>query len=96
MANVSLDLGEAVRPDRIAAGTLAASSPDHRLDRTAVPLVRRGAFRYGSSGRSVLDGPGFFTFGVSLSRRFAITEHTAFQFRRETFSLSNRSTSTCR
>ena len=31
-----------------------------------------------------------FTFNISLSRRFAITERTAMQFRWETFNLSNR------
>lgn len=90
VANVSLDLGEAVRPDRIASGRLAAPGADEWFDRAAFPLVARGSFRYGSSGRNVLDGPGFFTFDISLSRRFTITERTAMQFRWETFNLSNR------
>lgn len=90
VANVSLDLGEAVRPDRIASGRLAAPGADEWFDRAAFPLVARGSFRYGNSGRNVLDGPGFFTFDISLSRRFTITERTAMQFRWETFNLSNR------
>jgi len=90
VANVSLDLGEAVRPDRTASGRLDAPGADGWFDRAAFPTVPRGSFRYGSSGRNVLDGPGFFTFDLSFSRRFAITEHTAMQFRWETFNLSNR------
>ena len=90
VANVSIDLGEAVRPDRIASGRLDTPGVDAWFDRNAFPLVPRGSFRFGSSGRNVVDGPGFFTFDMSLSRRFAVTEHTAFQFRWETFNLSNR------
>lgn len=90
VANVSLDLGEAVRPDRIASGKLEAPGVDQWFNRDAFPLVARGSYRYGSSGRNILDGPGFFTFDVSLSRRFTITEGTAMQFRWETFNLSNR------
>jgi hypothetical protein len=63
---------------------------DAWFDRSAFPVVPRGSYRFGSSGRNVVDGPGFFTFDMSLSRRFAVTEHTAFQFRWETFNLSNR------
>ena len=90
VANVSLDLGEAVRPDRIASGRLDAPGADQWFDRSAFPLVSRGSFRFGSSGRNILDGPGFFTFDLSLSRRFVLTEHVAMQFRWETFNMSNR------
>jgi hypothetical protein len=90
VANVSIDLGEAVRPDRIASGRLETPGVDAWFDRSAFPVVPRGSYRFGSSGRNVVDGPGFFTFDMSLSRRFAVTEHTAFQFRWETFNLSNR------
>jgi hypothetical protein len=90
VANVSIDLGEAVRPDRIASGRLDTPGVDAWFDRNAFPVVPRGSYRFGSSGRNVVDGPGFFTFDMSLSRRFAVTEHTAFQFRWETFNLSNR------
>ena len=79
-----------MRPDRIASGRLEAPSADAWFDRAAFPQVVRGSFRYGSSGRNILDGPGFFTFDISVSRRFAITERTAMQFRWETFNLSNR------
>jgi hypothetical protein len=90
VANVSIDLGEAVRPDRIASGRLETPGVNAWFDRSAFPVVPRGSYRFGSSGRNVVDGPGFFTFDMSLSRRFAVTEHTAFQFRWETFNLSNR------
>lgn len=49
--------GDAVRPDRIASGTLAGAGPDGWFDRTAFPLVPRvlpvwvfGAERTGRAG----------------------------------------------
>ena len=89
VANYSLDLGDAVRPDRIAKGQLEASSADMWFDRSAFPVVPRGSFRFGGSGRNILDGPGTFTLDTSLSRRFAIDESRAFQLRLETFNLTN-------
>ncbi|MBI3471274.1 MAG: hypothetical protein HY013_07955, partial [Candidatus Solibacter usitatus] len=90
VSNYSLDLGDAVRPDRIAKGTPASPSVDAWFDRGAFPSVPRGSYRFGSSGRNILDGPGLFTFDLGLSRRFPIGENAAFQLRWETFNLSNR------
>lgn len=89
VANYSLDLGDAVRPDRIATGTLANPSPDAWFDRAAFPLVPRGAYRFGNSGRNILDGPGTFNIDASLSRRFRLDESRALQFRWETFNVIN-------
>jgi len=90
LANYSLDSGEAIRPDRIANGALENPTPDAWYDRSAFVAVPPGSYRFGSSGRNVLDGPGFFTFDSSLSRRFRTTETTAVQLRAEVFNLSNR------
>jgi hypothetical protein len=90
VANASLDLGDAVRPDRIGKGTLEGAGPDGWFDRSAFPLVPRGSYRFGSSGRNLLDGPGFFTLDTSLSRRFTVVERTVLQVRAETFNVSNR------
>jgi hypothetical protein len=89
VANYSLDLGDAVRPDRIATGTLPNPSVDAWFDRSAFPPVPRGAYRFGSAGRNILDGPGAFLFDTSLSRRFRLGESKAFQLRWETFNLPN-------
>lgn len=90
VANASLDLGDAVRPDRIANGRLDNPGPDQWFDRNAFPVVPRGSYRFGSSGRNILDGPGLFNLDASLSRRFRFTDTQAFQFRWETFNVSNR------
>ncbi|MBC8164967.1 MAG: hypothetical protein H7Y20_03740 [Bryobacteraceae bacterium] len=90
LANYSLDSGETIRPDRIANGNLPSPWPDAWYDRTAFLSVPPGSYRFGNSGRNILDGPGTFTFDMSLSRRFKLGESQAFQFRAECFNLSNR------
>ena len=89
VGNYSLDLGDAVRPDRIAKGTLEQPSVDAWFDRSAFPVVPRGSYRFGTSGRNILDGPGTFTLDASLSRRFRFGESKTFQFRWEVFNLPN-------
>ncbi len=89
IANFNYLNGEASRPDRIAKGTLASPSVEQWFDRTAFPVVPAGSFRFGSSGRNILDGPGTFNLNASVSRRFALAERTAAQFRLETFNLPN-------
>lgn len=90
VANYSFDNGEASRPDRIAKGTLSNPSADLWFDRTAFPVVPLGAYRFGSAGRNILDGPGTFNVNTSLSRRFHFTESKALQVRMESFNLPNR------
>jgi hypothetical protein len=51
--------------------------------------VPDGAFRFGTSGRNILDGPGLVSFNTSLSRNFAITERARLQVRWEIFNLLN-------
>jgi len=89
VGNASLDLGDAVRPDRVAKGTLANPSVDAWFDRGAFPVVPRGSYRFGGAGRNILDGPGMFLFDASLSRRFRFEESKALQLRWETFNLPN-------
>jgi hypothetical protein len=90
VANYSLDLGDAVRPDRTGKGTLEVPGVDAWFDRLAFPVVPRGSYRFGSSGRNVLDGPGTFLLDTSLSRRFTLAERKVLQFRWEAFNLPNR------
>ena len=84
IANFNFANGEASRPDRAAKGTLPAPTVDQWFDRTAFPVVPTGAFRFGDSGRNILDGPGTFNLNASVSRRFK-WEGKAVQFRLETF-----------
>jgi len=48
-----------------------------------------GSYRFGNSGRGILDGPGTFNLNASLSRRFRFSDTKALQFRWETFNLTN-------
>jgi hypothetical protein len=89
LANFNFANGEASRPDRIAKGMLEARSVDQWFDRMAFPVVPVGSFRFGSSGRNVLDGPGTFNLNASLSRRFKFEAQRALQLRVETFNLPN-------
>jgi hypothetical protein len=89
VANVNLDLGEANRPNRIANGRLDNPSPERWFDIAAFPPVPTGSFRFGNSGRNVLDGPGLVAVNLSLMKKFAIRESRYVQFRWEAFNISN-------
>jgi hypothetical protein len=88
-SNVQADLGEADRPDRIAFGALSNPTPDRWFDLAAFPVVPTGAFRFGNSGRNILNGPGFLNINVGLMKMFALGEDRSFQFRAEVFDILN-------
>ena len=54
----------------------------------ASPSTNR-PFRYGTAGRSVVRGPGFVNFDLSLLRKFAITERVGAEFRVDAFNFTN-------
>jgi hypothetical protein len=81
--------GGASRPDRIAKGTLEEPTVDQWFDRTAFPAVPLGSYRFGTSGRNILDGPGMMNFNLGLSRRVKFGETRALQFRVESFNTPN-------
>ncbi|HTD21159.1 MAG TPA: TonB-dependent receptor [Terriglobales bacterium] len=85
----SVDKGQPTRPDRIASGTL--SNPSHLawFNLAAFQIVPLTAFRYGNSGRNILDGPGSLAINLSVSRNFSISEYGRLQFRWEAFNLTN-------
>lgn len=89
VANFNYLNGEASRPDRIAKGSLDTPTVDQWFDRTAFPVVPIGSFRFGTSGRNILDGPGTFNLNASLSRRFRVDEGKILQFRLESFNTPN-------
>lgn len=89
VANVSFANGEATRPDRIANGKLDNPTADRWFDRSAFVVVPTGAYRFGNSGRNILDGPGTIIINTSLSRRFRFAEGKAIQYRLEAFNLPN-------
>jgi len=81
--------GGASRPDRIAKGTLDNPTVDQWFDRTAFPAVPLGSFRFGTSGRNILDGPGTVAINTAVSRRIRFAETRALQIRAEMFNLPN-------
>jgi hypothetical protein len=81
--------GGANRPDRIGKGTLASPTADQWFDRTMFPPVPAGAYRFGSSGRNILDGPGAINVNAGLSRRFRFADSRALQVRLESQNLPN-------
>ena len=89
VANYSEINGGASRPDRIAKGTVPNPTPERWFDPTAFPLVPNGSYRFGDSGRNILDGPGTINLNTSLSRRIRFSEYRALQFRWEQFNLLN-------
>ncbi|MGH8245767.1 MAG: hypothetical protein ACREUU_04975, partial [Gammaproteobacteria bacterium] len=89
VANFNYTNGEASRPDRIGNGALPNPTIDQWFDRTQFPVVPIGSYRFGSSGRNILDGPGTMVINLSVSRRFRFGESTSVQFRAESFNLPN-------
>ncbi len=86
----SIDLAEATRPDRLANGSLPNSSPTMWFNLNAFQSVPDSAFRYGNSGRNILEGPGMAAINLSLSKQFRIGERFKAQFRWEAFNVLNR------
>ena len=89
VANFNFANGEASRPDRLAKGSVDTPDIDQWFNRAVFPVVPTGAYRYGSSGRNILDGPGTFMINASLSRRITFREGVALQIRAESFNLPN-------
>jgi len=71
-----------VKPDVQKIGSL-----DEFYDRTAFTGVTQA--RFGTTGRNILRGPGQVNFDLSLFRNFKLTERFTFQFRAESFNLTN-------
>jgi hypothetical protein len=88
-SNVQLDQGEANRPDRVAFGNLSSPTPDRWFDVAAFPVVPTGAFRFGNSGRNILNGPGMVQINVGLIKAIKLDEKRSFQLRVESFNLPN-------
>ncbi len=84
------DLAQATRPDRLADGALANPSPNMWFNLNAFAVVPDTAYRYGNSGRNILDGPASATVNFALSKQFHLRERFRAQFRWEAFNVLNR------
>jgi hypothetical protein len=89
MGTFDYTAGGASRPDRIASGKLDNPTVEQWFDRLAFPAVPNGSYRFGTSGRNVLDGPGTMNINMSLSRRIRFGEAATLQLRCESFNLAN-------
>jgi hypothetical protein len=74
VANANLNLGEADRPDRIANGDLSNPTVQDWFNLSAFPVVARRAYRFGNSGRNIIDGPGSATVNAALLKNFRLPE----------------------
>ena len=76
-----------------ATGTLAncaaTDATCHYFQVSSFAQVPAGQTRYGTAGRNILRGPGFFDLDTGLLRNFPITERLKFQFRVDAFAVTN-------
>jgi hypothetical protein len=84
-----VDNGESNRPDRLRKGTLPNPTADRWFDLSAFALVPRGSYRFGSSDRNILDGPGSISMNLGLMKKFYVGEKNYVQFRWEAFNVTN-------
>jgi hypothetical protein len=89
LGTVDYTNGSASRPDRLSKGTLDDPTVDQWFDRTAFPIVPLGSYRFGTSGRNILDGPGTLIVNMGVSRKIHFTESKALQLRLESINLPN-------
>ena len=89
VGNANLNLGEANRPDRIANGALSQPSVDDWFELGAFPVVPRKAYRFGNSGRNILNGPGTAAIDAALMKNFRLHERYRLQFRAEAINVMN-------
>ncbi len=91
LSGPSNDLAQATRPDRLSNGALDNPTANMWYNVAAFPIVPDSAYRYGNSGRNILDGPGSIAMNLALSKNFQIRERSRAQFRWETFNTTNHS-----
>lgn len=88
-SNTIADGTRASRPDRVSSGRLDSPSVEQWFDRLAFLAVALGSYRFGTSGRNVLDGPGTVYLNMSLSKRVRFGKSRSLQLRLESFTLPN-------
>lgn len=83
------DAGQPTRPDRIGNGALSNPTQQRWFDLSAFQDVPLTLFRFGNSGRNILDGPRKMQINMALARNFTVSEHGRLQLRWEAFNLTN-------
>ena len=90
VGNANLNLGEANRPDRLSQGRLPDPSVQDWFNVAAFPVVPLGSFRFGNSGRNILDGPRSATVNAALSKNLRVGDFGNAQLRCEAINVLNR------
>lgn len=91
VSRANAQAGFATRPDRIRDGRVADPTIDRWFDPAAFSVVSSTEFRFGTSGRNILTGPGVVIFDASVFKQFVMPwEHHWLEFRAEFFNLPNR------
>jgi outer membrane receptor protein involved in Fe transport len=83
----SLNSTIALRPDRIGSGRV--SNPNRFEWFNPADFVAPAPFVYGNSGRNILEGPGFDSLDLSLTKAFAITERVHLEVKWDSFNALN-------
>jgi hypothetical protein len=83
------DQGEPTRPDRVCNGKLDNPTVKTWFDTSCFVVVPTNAYRFGNSGRDILDGPGYLEVDTGISRNFHLSERSRLQFRWEVFNILN-------
>src|ERR1035437_584527 len=91
LSGPSNDLAQATRADRLSNGALDNPTANLWYSPAAFAIVPDSVFRYGNSGRNILDGPGSTAINISLSKWFQLAERAKAQFRWEAFNTTNPS-----
>ena len=89
LSGPSADLAQATRPDRLANGSIGDPTATMWFNLNAFATVADTAYRYGTSGRNILEGPGAINMNLAFSKQFQIRERLKAQFRWETFNTTN-------
>ncbi|HET6889878.1 MAG TPA: hypothetical protein VFH31_02150, partial [Pyrinomonadaceae bacterium] len=83
----ALGFGANDRPNVVGNPELQDGSPDRWFNTSAFVIPPAGTF--GNAGRNILDGPGYQSFNVALSKNTSLSETFRLQFRTEVFNLFN-------
>ena len=83
----ALGFGANDRPNLVGNPELDNRSPDQWFNTSAFVIPPPGTF--GNAGRNIVDGPGYQSFNMALSKNTALSERFRLQFRTEVFNLFN-------
>jgi outer membrane receptor protein involved in Fe transport len=90
LGTTTVNLGQPNRPNRIAKGTLADPTVQDWFNLSAFTPLTSTSYVFGNSGRNILDGPGYASLDLALSKWFHFRERYSAQVRFEAYNSTNR------